>query len=180
MLGEILLFGDGVKQDRKKAFKLIESAAIKGEPTAMARLSQCYNNGFGVKTNEQKGFYWTEKGAAVEEPMCQANLAAHYKEGINVPKDFSKAFDLAKQAALQGNPHGIEIVSECYELGEGVGKNLVEAYAYMNVAATADRDLNEKRNKIEKSLSSDEVKAAQKRSAEIIDYLKERGIELNR
>ena len=111
--------------------------------------------------------------------MCQANLAAHYKEGINVPKDFSKAFDLAKQAALQGNPHGMEIVSECYELGEGVGKNLVEAYAYINVAATADRDLSEKRNGIEKLLSPEEVKLAQKRSDDVIKDFKERGIDFN-
>ena len=51
-----------------------------------------------------------------------------------MPKDDLKAFNLYLAASWQGNPHAQLQLSNMYELGVGVKRNLAEAYAWATVA----------------------------------------------
>jgi uncharacterized protein len=49
--------GDGVKQDKVKAFQWYLKAAEQGHVQAQFNVGDCYDNGVGVNQNEVKAFH---------------------------------------------------------------------------------------------------------------------------
>jgi hypothetical protein len=92
---------------------------------------------------------------------------------LGIIDDIRKA---AKQgfAGAQNNLHfTYYLIGEAYYRGEGVAKNAVEGYAWMNLAAVTDEDAKKKRAVLEKRLTAQQIADGQKRSAELSALIKE-------
>lgn len=67
-LGSAYFWADGVKQDRKKAFKYYLISAEKGNPETQYKVGNCYETGQGTEKDMQKALFWYEKSASQGYP----------------------------------------------------------------------------------------------------------------
>ena len=75
-------------------------------------------------------------------------------------------------SARQGNPAAQYQLALCYEQGEGVGKDLQQAYIWFSLAAAqGDANAVGDLNKLENELSPTKIADAQKRAKELHDSL---------
>jgi hypothetical protein len=73
-----------------------------------------------------------------------------------------------KAMRAEGISHHVEIVAECYEVGLGVIKDDVEAYAYYNISGMELESSRIKRDELSKKMTLSQIEAAQKRSKELL------------
>ncbi len=60
-LGWMHYHGEGVKKNRKEAFKWYQKAAKQGNAKAQANLGWLYSNGKGVRRDHKEAFKWWKK-----------------------------------------------------------------------------------------------------------------------
>ena len=155
-----------------ESFKFYKIAAELGHISAQVNLGFCYYNGDGVTQDYEEAAKWWQKAADKGNADAENNLAiayynGRYYNGKGVAVRKVEAAQLWKRAAYRGHTPAQISLGNCYYSGEGVLKDLVEAYAYWNIAAINDTSAGNKRDSVEKYLSSVEVLSAQKRSKEI-------------
>lgn len=156
-----------------ESFKFFKIAAEHGHISAQVNLGLCYYNGDGVTQDYEEAAKWWQKAANKGNADAENNLAivyynGRYYNGKGVAVRKIEAAQLWKSAASRGHTQAQISLGTCYYNGEGVLKDLIEAYAYWNIAAISDTTAKNKRNELEKFLSSSEVVSAQKRSQEIL------------
>src|SRR6056297_611161 len=95
--------GNGVPEDKKKAFKLFKKAAELGYPEAQNFLGHMYSKGEGVQEDNEKAIEWFEKSAKLGYPEPQNNLGGMYVTGDCGIKDNKRALKWFKKAAEQGH-----------------------------------------------------------------------------
>ncbi len=95
------------KANYKKAKKLFEKAAKKGNAKAQYKLAYIYANFHtGLKKDQKKAMYWYEKAAKQNNGDAQADLAWIYGNGLGVKQDIKKSKRLFKQACSNGSKLG--------------------------------------------------------------------------
>ncbi|SDA24896.1 Sel1 repeat-containing protein [Ruminococcus sp. YE71] len=81
-LGYMLLTGEGVEENEKKAIKYLIEGDRLGDLNATMILSQCYENGYGVEKNIQKSILLSEKGKQLSAPDASSILKSYIDHGI--------------------------------------------------------------------------------------------------
>lgn len=119
-LGVIYDFGQGVKQNNKKALKWYRKAAVQGNLSAQFNLGTMYKNGQGVTQSYIKAAKWYQKAVEQEDSDAQCNLGVMYQLGDGVEQSDSKAVDLYLKAAEQGHADGQCNLGWMYKNGRGV------------------------------------------------------------
>ncbi|MBK6895813.1 MAG: sel1 repeat family protein [Alphaproteobacteria bacterium] len=133
-LGNAYVQGTGVQKDLLKAGELYANAANGSLESAKAYLEQQ----FSVCTDdpqiddEQAESCILAAGAGY--PLAQSITGAFYHSGTFVPKDHEKSVALFRKAAEQGDIRAQTMLGTIYGNGEGVGKSVVESYAWAYVA----------------------------------------------
>ena len=94
-------------------------------------------------------------------------LGLCYYEGDGVAKDYVEAVKWFRKAAERGHASAQRNLGVCYKNGEGVEKDYAEAYAWWNLLSTRFKDAAEKRDILEKTMTPQQVAAAQKRTKEL-------------
>lgn len=90
--------------DHRRAFTLCESAAKKGHPLAMMKLSVMYYNGEGVSANTKKSLKWMAKAADTNNINVLRALGNRYEKGLyGYEKDYQEAKKWYRLAAEQGS-----------------------------------------------------------------------------
>ena len=79
-----------------------------------------------------------------------------------------KAVKWYRKVAEQGLAPAQVCLGVAYYQGEGVAKDPVEAYAWINLAAVTDEEAKKQRVELEKVMTAQQVADGQKRSAELI------------
>ncbi len=74
MLGNRLLFGDGVRQNRPKAVEWFQKAAVQGCAIAQFHLGSCFARGQGVEEDHEQAIHWYRKAADHGDAEAQAAL----------------------------------------------------------------------------------------------------------
>ena len=97
-----------------------------------------------------------------------------YANGAGVKKDAAEAVRMYRKAAEQNLAQAQCSLGLCYYQGEGVAKNAVEAYAWFSMAAGTDADAARSRDRLERELTPQQFKAAQKRAKELQSQIKPR------
>jgi hypothetical protein len=107
---------------------------------------------------------WYEGGKSVQSPrsIIKGNITTHTLYILK--KDSVQAAKWYLKSAQQGHRMAQTRLASLYLKGEGVKKDLVEAYAYFNLAG---RYAEQKRNDLESVLTPSQVEAGQKRSNEL-------------
>jgi len=91
-LGEMLLRGDGIKQDEAKGVALLEKAARAGNSAAAFRIGMLLAQGErGVVKDPARALAYFRAGAAGGEAEAFFNLGAAYANGLGVKRDYSEA-----------------------------------------------------------------------------------------
>jgi localization factor PodJL len=128
--------GDGVEQDWAEAFKWFKLAAEQGMPTAQHNLAVMYERSRGTDQDLEQAAAWYEKAAEQGYPPSQFNLAVAYARGWGVQPDAAKAVTWFERAA-ERIPQANLALAEIFENGVGVGRDLMRARGYYQLAATA-------------------------------------------
>ena len=131
MLGLKYLSGDGVEQDQKKGFRLLENAAKEGIAQAQYMTGRCYLNGDGVGKDIGKAISWLKKADGqnfyqaaymlgvmylnngndidgkfyLEKAAGHGHAEAQYRLAVSYYSDFDTArtLELLEKSAAQGN-----------------------------------------------------------------------------
>lgn len=90
-----------------------------------------------------------------------------YFFGFGVEKNKAKAIVWFHKAAGKGHPMAQRALGRCYSKGDGVVKDEIEAYAYFNLAGVTRDEIREYLDILEKTMTREEVAAAQRRTREL-------------
>lgn len=133
MLGNMYFMELGVDKNFETAVKYYESAAKKGNSTAMYALGLSYLNGAGVSQNIVEAKKWFEKVISKNDNIYAIlNIAHIYRTGhINgIAIDYIKYKVIIEKLAAMKVPKAITKLGEIYRDGYGVSQNDSTANAY--------------------------------------------------
>ncbi|CAG8561355.1 25536_t:CDS:2 [Gigaspora rosea] len=88
----------------EQAFKLLKSAADKGNALAMNTLATCCQRGYGTKVDRVEGFKLFEKAAKIGLPASQYELGDCYEYGNGIKINLKKAL-IWYEKASENNPN---------------------------------------------------------------------------
>ena len=150
------IYGKGVKQDFKEAFRLLSIMAEEGNEYAQANLGLMYADGKGVKKDYKKALYWFEKAAEQGNAGAITSLGFLYAKGHGVHKDLDEARRLYRLSAEQGNWMAHRKLGYMYKEGEGVRIDLVYALMWFILASSggdevADSEVQDLSNQLNKN-----------------------------
>ena len=86
-LGYILLTGEGIEENEKKAIQYLIEGDKLGDLNATMILSQCYEHGFGVKKDMQKSKILSKKGKQLSVPDTSSILKSYIESMITTRKE---------------------------------------------------------------------------------------------
>lgn len=110
-----------------------------GSPGAEVAVGTCYADGKGVPRDPQQAAEWYRKAAEQGNLSGELHLAALYRDGAGktFPRDMTQAAAWYRKAAEQGDPGAQGTLGMLYTLGQGVAQSDVEAYFWLDLAASA-------------------------------------------
>jgi len=151
----------------RKAFRLYEPLAEKGDSDGQYRLGWMYATGEGVPKDYTKAVYWYRKAAKQGDALAQLMLGYAYAGSQGVAKDDTKAVYWFGKAAEQGISQAQSNLGIMYANGIGVLEDYVQAYAWWSIAATrGDKSAKNNKGIIEGRMTPAQVAEAQKLSSE--------------
>lgn len=170
-LGNRSYFGVAdVPQSYTEAFKWFKISAEKGNCRAQYRLGEMYEKGQGLDKDPIAAFLWHRKAAEQGFPHSQLALAIMYANGTGTPKDYTAAMKWYLLAADAGLAVAHNNIGDMYENGQGVEKDLVEAYArYAVTVELCVPQAAEWRDRVEKSLTQEQLRKGKARKKEIME-----------
>ena len=141
-LAECYFVGAGVLQDYAEAAKLYRKSAEAGEALAQYKLGNLYFNGQGVPKDHVQALKLYRKAAVIghheqaEHKLSEIYVSTEqrFRYGELSPKDDKEAFDWIKTLALKGDTHAQYHLALMFRYGIGCEKDMVNAYAWLNVA----------------------------------------------
>jgi len=144
ILGYIYQYGQGVKEDEKKAEEWYTKSAISGNSRAMVALAKLYRrqNTTGALS---KAFSWLNRAAKKDEPYSWFELGILYEKGLGVFQDYKKAFSSYQKAADKGVLNAHMKLGLFYQNGIGTEKNIrmaLEHYTILEKEAD-DKDVKQ-------------------------------------
>jgi len=117
------------------AMPVCTGQANQGNAIAQSYLGYMYQIGGGALQNDKQAVHWFTKAAEQGNAVSQYYLGGYYRKGEMLPQDDKQAAYLYAKAAKQGLAIAQSALGLMYYLGTGVLKDIVEAYAWLNVAA---------------------------------------------
>lgn len=119
-----------------EAIALIRKAATKGQPAAQYRLAKFYETGEGVTRDAEMARQLTERAARSGNRIAMHDLALYYAEGKgDVTEDISTAGKWFEKAAERGVVDSQFNLGVLYESGQGLPKNIQEAFFWYSIAS---------------------------------------------
>ncbi len=163
-LGVMYAHGLGAKQDYAEAAKWYRLAADQGDAEGRVDLGGLYYNGQGVAQDYAEAARWFRLAAGQGSPLAQFDLGGLSESGLSVPQDLAAAANWYRQAADQGYGLAQLNLGMFYLAGEGgLPNDRVRAFMWTSLAAAAgEPDAPHWRDIIAKTMTPDELDAAQK------------------
>jgi len=112
--------------------------ANSGDAVAQIAVGESYAAGNGVARDCKAAGDWFSKAAQNGSVAGELRLAAFYRDGAKgCPRDMALAAQWYRKAAEQGDVTAQGILGVLYSYGQGVKQDYVEAYFWLDVAASA-------------------------------------------
>ena len=157
-----------------KDFEKTLAKAKDGDADAMANLGYMYDIGQGVTQDYTEAVKWYRKAAELGHANAMYNLGVMHANGEGVIEDDKEAVKWFRKAAELGDAGAMTNLGFMYANGEGVIEDDVEAYAWFNVAAAKGMKMAaEKRDRVKKTMTPEQIAEGQKRSREIMKTITE-------
>jgi TPR repeat protein len=107
-----------------------------GDVAAQVQVGDCYAAGKGVAQDYVQAAAWYRKAADKGDIGGEIHLASLYRDGSKkFPRDMVQAASWYRKAAEQGDASAQGILGVLYSIGQGVPRNDVEAYYWLDLAA---------------------------------------------
>ena len=128
----------------------------------------------------QKSFDDYLEEAEEGDKDAQFVIAERYYYGEGVPRDYIEAVRWYRLAGQQGHLESQFHLAKVYYKGIGAAEDKLEAYAWVNLAASQghEKAMNS-RDKLEKHLTTYEIRRAQERSGELFDEISNASVSVN-
>lgn len=109
-----------------------------GDATAQVQVGECYEDGKGVPRDGEQAAEWYRKAADQKSIGGELHLAKLYRDGDgnDFPRDMEQAAAWYRKAADQGDAGAQGTLGMLYTLGQGVPRSDVEAYFWLDLAAS--------------------------------------------
>lgn len=168
-MGLIYFTGQGgIPKDYAEAAKWLQYSSEKGDAVSQYYLAQCYYMGQGLPKNYIEGFKWYKKAAEQGIAGAQCAVAGCYSgHGNVVAQDNDEAIKWYKKAAGQGYLIAQCALGSIYSEGKITTKDLVEAYAYYNLASANNSFFQKDVLRLERQMTQEQITKGQKRSTEL-------------
>ena len=168
-LGVMYANGEGVAEDDRQAVSWYRKAAEQDFPEAQYNLGVIYANGEGVPKDDRQAASWYRKAAEQGYAEAQLSLGLLYYDGRGgVPKDVSQAAVWFHKAAEQGDTIGQYILGVLYATGAGVPLDLIQSYAWLNLAAAGGHESAEDiRTTLQEDMTHSQIIEAQRLGREL-------------
>lgn len=124
-----------------------------------------------IAADYQQEFIWYSKAAEHKYIPGEMHLAALYRDGAGkaVPRNMEQAAAWYRKAADQGDTTAQGTLGVLYSMGQGVARNNVEAYFWLDLAASVAGPDQQKytmnRQMVGQNLTTDEVSDVEDRVA---------------
>lgn len=159
--------------DYVAAFREWSALAEKGDVDAQYGLGLLYLEGKGTAKNHTEAARWFLKAAEQGHLEAQAKVGILYGRGNEgLPLDKEKSFDWTRKAAERGHSSAQVRLGSLYQDGEGVSKDLVQAYKWFEIAAprrpteqTRDKAIR-MRNEVAAGMAPAQVEEARRQAKE--------------
>lgn len=141
-----------------------------GDATAQVMVGEHYAAGDGVGRDLSQAAVWYKKAAGTGDISGQMHLAALYRDGgKGFARDMAQAAIWYRKAAEQGDVTAQATLGLLYSLGQGLPKDDVEAYFWVDLAASVKSPKQEQyaanRQLIGTHITTDELEEVQERIA---------------
>jgi TPR repeat protein len=148
-----------------------------GDPAAEVQVGEHYANAAAIEQNHsqvaedyQQAAAWYRKAADQKSVEGELHLAALYRDGgSGFPRDMEQAAAWYLKAADQGDVGAQGTLGVLYSMGQGVAQDNVEAYFWLDIAASNKGPDQERyaanRQMIGERITADELAAVQDRVA---------------
>ena len=135
-LGQLLLSGEGIERDEKRAFDCFSAAQALGRPTGDAEywLSQCYEHGYGVDEDGDQAKTWLRKAADMGCSDAQTQLALEYF-GDGPERDIQRGRMLLREAAENGGGAAKILLGRMLVLGVNFEQDVPAGMEWLKKAA---------------------------------------------
>ena len=167
-LGVMYANGEGVDRDFFEALKWYRKAAEQNHAQAQFQIANMYEVGIGVERDFAEAMKWYRLAAEQNYVGAQFKLGVMFREGKKVVEDSVEAVKWFRKAAEQNDTDAQFALGMVYYNGLVIGnRNVVEAYAWWNLAANASKRAAAERDLMEESMEASKVLEAQKLSREL-------------
>jgi TPR repeat protein len=139
-----------------------------GDTAAQVLVGESYAAGKGVAQDLKQAAEWYRRAADKDDASGEVHLAALYRDGgKGFPRDMAQAAAWYRKAAEQGDAGAQGTLGLLYSMGQGVPRDFVEAYYWLDLAAAVKGPNQEKyaqnRQLIGTHITADELEAVQER-----------------
>jgi TPR repeat protein len=135
-LGDLYLYGKGVKADPAEAFTWYSRAADGGHLGAKYMLARMYREGMGIPKDLARAALLFREAAAGGVPDADTFLGEAYLFGLGVSNDYSQAATLFRTAMDKGGgPSAAYYLGLMNDKGWGIPHNAAEAVRLYTIAA---------------------------------------------
>jgi TPR repeat protein len=135
-LGRMYADGEGGPVDPSQAARWYERAAVFGKTEAQFALGMMYATGDGVPAHDAAALYWLRLAAHQGIPHAM-NAVGELLMRSNSPQSRAEALDWFFRAAALNDAGALYHLGQFYATGSGVPADDVEAYKWMELAASA-------------------------------------------
>jgi TPR repeat protein len=144
--------------------------ANNGDAAAQVLVGESCAQGKGVARDLNQAAAWYRKAADKGDLAGEMHLAALYRDGgKGLPRDMEQAASWYRKAAEQGDVTAQATLGLLYSLGQGVPKSDVEAYFWIDLAASIKGPKQDQyaanRQVIGTHITTDELEELQERVA---------------
>ena len=115
--------GQGCTKDEKAAFDCFRKAADLNHPEAVNNLGRFYREGIVVDQDFAKAAECFSRSAKMGCEVGQINYAIALLRGEGVARNERRAVELIESMATGGSAEAMEVMSLCYEQGQGVERD---------------------------------------------------------
>jgi TPR repeat protein len=154
----------GMSAEEIAQFKSLLAKAEKGDRSAQELVAFHYELGTGTPADLKEAAHWFHAAAGQESLVSQFMLGNFYLAGKGVRIDPTTAAIWLRKAAMRGHAAAQIKLGECHESGNGVPKDLIEAYAFYNLASIINLDGPRKRDELKGQLTKAQLESAQRRT----------------
>jgi TPR repeat protein len=134
LLGVLYTLGVQVPRDYSMALYWYQKAIEGGSESAMSNLATMYLYGVGVPRDYANAFRWFGRSAVRGNVRSMYSVAVMADKGLGTSRDPRLARAMYRSAAEAGFAPAMVRVSDDYARRSGARRDLVEAYAWLQVA----------------------------------------------